>query len=143
MPIEVRTDTTIVRSSVAVRQEHLRGGQRYRYGGQYLVPIDGREDFVERDIDARTGRPKVLERVAAVDSLGQGSRSSMVAFVVFIDSQGKIRGARPLGAAARDNRMIALARQALELWRFAPAVTRTGRPVTDWIEVQVEVRPSR
>lgn len=143
LPVDVRRDTTLVGSSVAVREERIRGRQRYRYGGPYLVPIDAPEHVIEREIDQRNGKPKVLEHVAAVDSLGLTSGSMSLRFVLFIDSKGSLREARPIGGGSRDARITAAAREALGRWRFAPATTTAGRAVNDWIEVRVEILSPR
>lgn len=139
LPLEVRSDTVIVTSSRMIRVELVRGAQRYRYGGEYLVPIDGPEYIMQGDI---ANKPKILQRQSAVDSLSRSASAVRVPFVVFIDRQGRLRDAR-LRGGSRNVQVERLAREALQRWTFAPATTRAGQPVDDWLEVRVEVVPAR
>jgi len=139
MPLEVRLDTVIVTSSRMIRAEFVHGNQRYRYGGEYLVPIDGPEYIMQGDI---ASKPRALQRQSAVDSLGRSTSVVKVPFVVFIDREGRLRDAR-LRGGSRNSQLERLAKEALQRWTFAPAVTRAGQPVDDWLEVRVEVVPAR
>lgn len=139
LPLEVKTDTVLVGGSQTIRTEHVRGRQRYRYGGEYLVPIDGPEYITQGDI---MSKPRILQRQSAVDSLSRSASVVRVPFVVFIDRQGRLRDAR-LRGGSRNTLLERLARQALQRWTFAPAMTKAGHPVDDWLEVGVDVVPAR
>ena len=139
LPLEVRTDTVLVGGSQTIRMEFIHGNQRYRYGGEYLVPIDGPEYIVPGDI---ASKPRILERQSAVDSLGRSASAVRIPFVVFIDRQGRLRDAR-LRGGSRNAQLEKLASEALYRWTFAPAMTKSGQPVDDWLEVRVEVIPAR
>lgn len=139
LPLEVKAETVLVGGSQTIRTEHVRGTQRYRYGGEYLVPIDGPEYIMQGDI---ANKPKILQRQSAVDSLSRSASAVRVPFVVFIDRAGRLRDAR-LRGGSRNAQLERLAREALQRWTFAPAVTRAGQPVDDWLEVRVEVVPAR
>lgn len=141
MPLNVRADTILGRQSTMVRTERVSGAQRYRYGGGYMVPIDGPEALMQDDINRGT-KPKILKRGAAVDSLGRIPSPMRVPFVVFIDPAGRLRDARPLGGIDRNSYLVGLARAALQHWTFAPAVAK-GRNVSDWLEVKVDVLPQK
>ncbi len=139
LPLEVKTDTVLVGGSQTIRTEFVHGNQRYRYGGEYLVPIDGPEYIMQGDI---ASKPRILQRQSAVDSLGRTASAVRLPFVVFVDRQGRLRDAR-LRGGSRNAQLEQLAKETLQRWTFAPAVTRAGQPVDDWLEVRVEVVPAR
>lgn len=139
LPLEIRMDTVLVGGSQTIRMEFVHGSQRYRYGGEYLVPIDGPEYITQSDI---ASKPRILQRQSAVDSLSRSTSSARIPFVVFIDRQGHLRDAR-LRGGSRNVQLERLAREALLRWTFAPATTRAGQPVDDWLEVRVEVVPAK
>ncbi len=139
LPLEVKADTVLVGGSQTIRTEHVRGAQRYRYGGEYLVPIDGPEYIMQGDV---ASKPRILQRQSAVDSLSRSTSAVRIPFVVFIDREGRLRDAR-LRGGSRNIQIERLAREALQRWTFTPATTKRGQPVDDWLEVRVEVVPAR
>jgi hypothetical protein len=46
--------------SKAIREECIRDGQRYRYGGMFLVPIDSSQHVVQMDLEDAHAQPRVL-----------------------------------------------------------------------------------
>ena len=139
LALEIGADTVRVGTSRLVRAEHVEGARRFRYAGEYLVPIDQPEYVMQRDINMQVGKPRILERTAAVDTLHRvAARVRSIPFVVFVGADGGMRDARPRGGMARDAYLVSIGRVALGQWRFAPA-TAAGRAVADWLEVRVEV----
>jgi len=140
LPIDVRPDTVIyARAPHATRFENVRGGQRYRYGGRYLVPIDSTEALLEDEI---TEKPKPLTQEAAVCPGCAVPLPTVVPFVAMVGSDGRLRESRFLdleeqGTIASD--VVAAASGALARWTFEPA--RAGvRAVADYVVVRVPVR---
>jgi len=140
LPIEVRPDTVIyARAPRATRFENVRGGQRYRYGGRYLVPIDSTEALLEDEI---TAKPKPLTQEAALCPGCAAPLPTVVPFVAMVGSDGRLRESRFLdmeeqGTIGSD--VVAAASGALARWTFEPA-RAGGRPVADYVVVRVPVR---
>ena len=124
------------------RSEKVVGGERYRYGAEFLVPIEGPEDFGQNDIDKSGRRSRTISSTAAsCDACGKDAPAE-VDFVVFISKAGRLVDARALRLPA-DAPAVVAARNALAQWTFEPA--RLGRrSVADWQVVKVFVhRPPR
>lgn len=123
-----------------LRTEAVRGKQRYRYGGRYLVPIDGPEEVTTAEI---TRGPVVLKSVTAECGECPDTLSRTLPFVVFVKSNGMIHSKRFLGdeggAGGTIPAMIQSAETALEHWKFAPARTPT-RSIAHWMFVRVPVQ---
>ena len=138
LPIEV--DSTGIRAGISrtIRAETVRAGQRFRYGGSFLVPIDKPENITYVDIKKRA------RVVAAEDAICAecGGAERAVPFVVFVDPRGKIRSYRllPWDRDGMDvsSAVVQSAGEALRQWKFSPASTRS-RTVDDWIIVRVNV----
>jgi hypothetical protein len=127
--------------SQRTRTEKVIGGRRYRYGGDFLVPIGGPEDFNQNDIhkSGQQARP-ISKTEASCDACGKASPAA-VDFVVFLDKTGRLVDARPLRLSAGDP-AVAAAAKALAKWRFQPS-RLAGRPVADWLVVKVALNSSR
>jgi hypothetical protein len=127
----------------AVRQVSIRGTQRFRFGGEFMVPIDQSEESVTQDeILTRGERPRVLRKTTATCAGCAASTPTTVPWVVFLDPKGGVRDARPLAVTARDSVAVAASREALKSWRFYPA-SLGGRSVSDCIVVQVPIDRTR
>ena len=132
------------------RSEKVLGAQRYRYGGDFLVPIDGPEDFNQNDILKSGQKLETISSVAASCPECGKNPPAAVSFVVFVDKSGRLVDARALCAwttpagcrpplPATDPAAVA-ARRALAAWKFRPSRV-AGRPVADWQVVKVAVHP--
>ena len=119
------------------RSEKVVDAQRYRYGGDFLVPIEGPEDFNQNDIRKSGVKPHATSEAAATCRDCGTDLPEAVTFVAFIDKTGRLVDARVLGPASTDP-VVAAARAALATWRFKPS-TYAGRPVADWLVVKVPV----
>lgn len=143
LSLRVSGGTCVAGISRSVRKERVENGQRYRFGGSFMVPIDSAEYVVQRDIDIVSGRARVIQEVEARDTLGVVGEARRVRFVAFVDPDGKVRDARLHdGRFRKDERVSALGREALKKWRFAPARAK-GRAVADWAIVEVAIVPGR
>lgn len=140
IPLEVRGDTVLARSPRPTRFEHVREGQRYRYAGRYLVPIDSSEAVLQDEIDQK---PQVVRQEAAACSTCAGTLPAVVPLVVMVGSDGLLREARYLDiievGEEIDPTIVQAAKEALVKWAFAPATSR-GRPVADYLVVRVPVK---
>jgi hypothetical protein len=121
-----------------VRMETVRNGQRFRYGGLYLVPIDVPEEVTSADI--KDG-PTVIEQQPLKCSQCP-SELKEVAFVVFVGRDGRLLSSRmlELGGEAKISAETAKgAEEALQHWKFSPARTKKSRAVAHWTFVRVPV----
>lgn len=123
--------------SIRRRSEKVVGGRRYRYGGDFLVPIDGPEDFDQNDLHRSGRRSRTISSTTARCGACGPDSPSAVDFVVFIDRHGRLVDARALRLPDGSAAVIA-ARRALAGWTFEPARFRV-RPVADWQRVKVPV----
>ena len=140
LSLEVRADTVLyARAPRATRFENVRGGQRYRYAGRYLVPIDSTEALLEDEIDQKP-KPGLQENALCLAC--HGPLPAVVPLVVMVGSDGVVRDTRYLDLDeewAADPASVEAARRAVEKWTFEPA--RAGdRPVADYVVVRVPVR---
>ncbi len=139
LPLEVRADTVIYsRAPRPTRFEHVMEGRRFRYGGQYLVPIDSSEAVLQDEIDRRA---QIVRQEAVVCSTCTGVLPAMVPLVVMVGRDGLSREARYLDISDEetiDPTVVAAAKEALAHWEFAPAASR-GRPVADFLVIRVRV----
>ncbi len=121
-----------------MRWEHIVGAQRYRYAGDYLVPIAHSEHFTQDDIWTAGHPPRVTYQVPArCPDCPVGTPDSL-GWVVFVGADGRISDARPWSTAERDSSAVRATRAALAQWSFAPATLR-DRPVADLLDVQVPI----
>jgi hypothetical protein len=134
----VTQDSTVLGACRVVRQETVHGTQRYRYAGEYLVPIDQPERFTEDDILGASGRPRIIRQVAAACSKSSSQTQATMRWVVFVGRHGEVVDARPLDATGASSETVSAARAALAGWVFTPAQLR-GQAVRDWIVVQVPI----
>ncbi len=134
---------TYARAPRTTRYENVRHGQRYRYGGRYLVPIDTTQSLLEEEI---TEKAKPIVQEAASCHGCPGPLPAVVPFLVMVGSDGRIRGSRFLdiqeegtggGTMAPD--LVAAAGSVLPGWQFAPAKA-AGLPVADYLVVRVPVK---
>ncbi len=139
LPIKVAQDSIDFGTVKTVRAETIRGRQRFRYGGDFLVPIDAPEEIAPGDIVERA--TAVLQAQAICEECPSGNRE--MPFVVFVGRDGRIRSSRFLeerrGAPGATPEMVQSAKAALQKWTFTPGRTRSG-PVVDWVVVLVPVR---
>ncbi len=138
LTMTVSPDTVVLGGCRIVRQECVRGGQRYRYGGEFLVPIPHAERFIEDELMVATGRrPNIARQAVATCSVCPAGTHTTMSWVVFVGADGLVVDARPLDSGA-DPTVTAAARASLSTWNFTPALVR-GLPVSDWVIVQVQV----
>jgi hypothetical protein len=144
MELYAGQDTTWERPSHALRYERVVGSQRYRYGGDYLVPIAQSERVVIDDI---VQPAEVVQSASATcGSCSLSEANSSVRMLVFLDASGKIVETKalprelPTGQVALpDSDVIAAARETLRNWSFSASRTAT-MPVADFVIVYVDVR---
>jgi len=142
-----------------VREEQVKDGQRYRCAGYCLVPIDSSERITQSDIERRATRGRPLESTVVFDSSRSLREPQEARLVVVIDRDGHvieasrsrfipvqqltaaIQAPRPDAAVqAAEEAATEEAMRAVRRWRFEP--TRMfGRPISDWVEVTVQVEP--
>jgi hypothetical protein len=139
LPLALEPDTLpVVQAPRVTRYENVRHGQRYRYAGRYLVPIDSTQALLEEEI---TQKPKpTVEGVASCHGCA-GTPRVLVPFVVMVGSDGRIRDSRFLDLqeeGTTDPNLVAAASAALAHWEFEPA--KAGAvPVADYVVVRVMV----
>ncbi len=141
---EVRLDVTIHEGSVHVeRQERIRAtrverGQRFRYGGKYLVAIDESETTRPR-IDSRPSIKR--EYVAQCPSCAADSDKADL--VVTVGRNGRVTWVQPRRPWNSNiaPQLLEAAIEGAKKWRFEPAHSN-GRPVADWATISVIVRRS-
>ncbi|HMI31609.1 MAG TPA: hypothetical protein VK527_07710 [Candidatus Limnocylindrales bacterium] len=139
LTLDLGADTvTYARAPRATRFENVRHGQRYRYAGRYLVPIDSTQALLEEEI---TDKAKPELREPAICPGCPGPLPTVVPFVVMVGSDGRIRESRFVDMqeeGTMDGSLVAAAAQALRRWEFEPA--RAGdHPVADYVVVRVPV----
>ncbi|MBI5837892.1 MAG: hypothetical protein HZB25_11645 [Candidatus Eisenbacteria bacterium] len=143
LPLEVRADSIHESSSHFTRMESVRGGQRYRYTREWLVPIDSSDAVSEFDRAGLIVKPQVVEELAALPSWPRGAAVDSLAFMVVVRRDGSVRDAVLAGSRARITRgvkdeAVAEVLKALKSWRFQPATVK-GRPIEDWLYVTAPV----
>ncbi len=140
LPLTVEPDTVIyARAPRATRFENVRRGQRYRYAGPYLVPIDSTQALLQEEI---TDKAKAKTQEPADCPNCPGPLPAVVPFVVMVGSDGRVRESRLLDmeyAGTVDPALVAAAAGALARWEFTPALAG-DRPVADYVVVRVPVR---
>jgi len=140
LPVALHGDSvTYARAPRTTRFENVRGGQRYRYAGPYLVPIDSTAALLEEEIDQK---PRVLSERPAECPACPAPLPRVVPFVAMVGSDGRVRDTRFLDIDDQgtvDPAVVGAASAALARWEFAPA-TAGGRPVADFLVVRVPVK---
>lgn len=140
LPLEIQPDTVIyARAPRVTRYENVRQGQRYRYGGPYLVPIDSTQALLEEEI---TLKPRATVQEAAHCSDCPAPLPIVVPFVVMVGSDGRVRETRFLDiqeVGTIDPLVVTAAAEALARWQFEAARAK-DRPVADHLVVRVPVR---
>jgi hypothetical protein len=140
LPLEIGPDTpTEAHAPRVTRFETVRHGQRYRYAGPYLVPIDSTQALLEEEITLKA-RPKEQEPARCPDC--PGPLPAVVPFVVMVGSDGSVRETRYLDIqeeGAIDPLVVTYAAEALARWKFEPARAK-DLAVADYLIVRVPVR---
>jgi hypothetical protein len=132
--VELTRDTALLPQTRPIRLESIRNGQRYRYGGQYLVPIDASETFTESDLEQRA---QVISRSDARCGACPADHPEALRWLVIVDAGGRIRSARLLDFGIDPNSAAATsARIALDSWKFSPGRMK-AQSVPDWLMVVV------
>ena len=138
LPVVITGKTITFEGPRPVRMETVRNGQRFRYGGFYLVPIDAPEEVTPADI--KEG-PTVIEQ-QPVKCSQCPSELKEVPFVVFVGRDGRLLSSRmlePGGRAMISAETAKAAEEALRHWKFSPARTKKSRAVAHWTFVRVPV----
>jgi hypothetical protein len=140
LPLTIQPDTvTYARAPRPTRFENVRRGQRYRYGGRYLVPIDSSQALLEEEITEKA-KPTVQEAASCHGC--PGPLPTVVPFVVMVGSDGRVRESRFIDMQEQgttDPALVAAASAVLSRWQFEPAKAN-GLPVADYVVVHVPVR---
>jgi len=140
LPLTITPDTvTYAHAPRPTRFENVRHGQRYRYGGRYLVPIDSSQALLEEEITEKA-RPTAQEAASCHGC--PGPLPTVVPFVVMVGSDGRVRESRFLDIQEQgttDPALVAAASAALSSWQFEPAKAN-GLPVADYVVVHVPVK---
>jgi hypothetical protein len=140
LPLEIQPDTVLyARAPRVTRYENVRRGQRYRYGGRYLVPIDSTQALLEEEITLKA-KASVQEAAHCPDC--PAPLPIVVPFVVMVGSDGRVRETRFLDiqeVGTIDPLAVTAAAEALARWQFEPARAK-DRPVADYLVVRVPVR---
>lgn len=143
LPVLVTKGVVTFGQQRRVRAETVRGGQRYRYGGEFLVPIDRSEAVTGPDIQEGV---KVTRKVDAICRACAPDSIQELQFVVFVNRDGSVHSSRLLGEGSSGKgvvpAMVDAAKETLTQWRFTPSRTKSG-PVADWTIVAVRVRGKR
>jgi hypothetical protein len=135
LPVELRTDSTIIGASKQLRLETVRSGQRFRYADAFLVPIDGPEDFTQSDLRERA---RVVSGRVAECGACTASDAATVTWVVFLDETGHVKTARLASNIEAGSAAAVATRAAINSWSFAPGRVKS-RGVSDWVIVHVSV----
>jgi hypothetical protein len=140
LPLTIGPDSvSYARAPRVTRYENVRQGQRYRYGGRYLVPIDSTQALLEEEI---TSKPHAVRQEAAACHSCPGPLPTVVPFVVMVGTDGKVRESRFLDiqeGGSMDAALVSAANRVLQDWRFEPA--RAGSlAVADYVVVRVPVK---
>ncbi len=134
--VELATDTLVLGAYRTVRLECVRGGQRYRYGGSFLVPIPAPERITEDDIRAHGSPARVIRQVVAKCPSCSSPLPATMGWVVFVAADGHLMDARPNDASIHDAAAIQASRAALASWSFGAARVY-GMAVNDYLAVRV------
>jgi len=129
------------RAPRVTRFENVRHGQRYRYAGRYLVPIDSTQALLEEEITSKA-KPRSQEEATCPGC--PGPLPTAIPFVVMVGSDGTIRESRFLDMqeeGTTDPSLVAAANQALQRWEFS-AAQAGDRAVADFLVVRVPVMGS-
>ncbi len=141
LDVKVDGDAIQVVTKQPVRTIHVDHGQRFRYGGKYLVAIDASETASPKKIDTR---PVTSHEVTATCSQCAMPDSQRVDLVVSVGTDGSVTWVRPRGEweTKVSPEVWAAASRSTREWRFNPARSE-GKPVADWALVRVTVVRSR
>jgi len=114
-----------------------RRGQRFRYGGQFLVPLDTSESADEPTI---LSRPKLLTTAEIVCAECELTETTVISTILTIGRDGGVTSARPTSppAPGREERLWATVHRGLRTWRFTPAMCSAG-PVSDYVVLPIRV----
>jgi len=139
LDVVLRGGLVQVERKESVRATRLEHGQRFRYGGKYLVAIDSSEKERPR-IDTRP----LLKRGYVATCPRCVSDSQKVDLVVTVGRTGRITWIRPRTPwePQIDPEVLAAATQAAKKWRFTPA-RASGKPVADWASITMLVLRQR
>lgn len=147
LPIEVGPEMVIIGDPIWPRAERIRGDQRFRFGGVYLVPLDATEDAGLAWHKDQYRAVQATHTEPAICPTCPGKLPRKVQLIAFIGRDGGLREIRNLneGALPTDTRVpppevMSAAKAALKKWRFTPSYTTSGEPLSDYLETWVEVR---
>jgi len=130
------SDTTLVEMPSEIWSEREEGGKRYRYGGRYMVLMDG--DYPR---PLRIDQEPVPVVRPEGHCAGCASADSLtIPVAVTVGRKGTVTWiVRPEVSVSLDARVIAAAEAAVRKWRFQPA-TAQGVSVAEWAIAHVVVR---
>lgn len=142
LPVTVTGDTLTPGGPVVHRIESRRAGQRFRYAGSWLLPVDEGESFDAVKFEQSGTRAQPAEALVAKCPECPSTGADTALFVVVVDKNGNVANAHALGLPGRhgssDTRVVAAGRAALSKGRFKPA-QQNGHPVADWLYVRIPV----
>ena len=122
----------------SVRYERVENGQRYRYGGWFLVPIDEPEDFTYRTIRRAGQKPQLHSATSPSCDECEDAGQRLPGCYVLVNRDGQVvdvRIPRTVDGDALSEFAATALREAALQWRFSPATVR-ARPVADWVYVE-------
>ena len=132
-------DTVTVQNPSEVWSEREEGGRRYRYGGRYMVLLDGNYPkplHIDQEPVPLVKPDGICAKCDAPDSL-------VIPVAITVGSKGSVTWViRPEVSIKIDPHVIAAAESAIRKWRFQPA-TAQGVPVAQWAIAHVVVRTKK
>ncbi len=122
-----------------VREENVRRGQRFRYGGFFLVPIDSAQRVTEKEIGEHGTKAQVLMSSPVVANISGAAPGDTLTSVVFVKPDGTVRDLRLFARYERNAALVALIKaEVSRTWRFQPAGLR-GVRYDDWVLIRVPI----
>jgi hypothetical protein len=141
LDLDVRADTTIA-STYTTYQRRIEDGQRFRYGGRYMVLLDSGD---AGDHGAITEGPQVFDHPAGVCGHCGLSEPKVIKLAVTVGRRGRVTWIAPRQESLvnDDPRVVAAAKTTVRRWRFRPARASDGQAVAQWAVVDVVVEPRK
>ncbi len=140
--MDVRPDTTLFTRGSATFVTRVGGNQRFAYGGDHMVLLD--QDG-PRPPGPIISKPEPVDPPVMSECRDCGlTEPIIIKFAVTVGAGGRVTWIEPprRGEKPFEPRVRAAAEEALRRWQFRAARTESGRPVADWAEVDVVVKPA-
>jgi len=132
-------DTITVQNPSEVWSEREEGGKRYRYGGRYMVLLDG---YYPKPLHI-DHEPVPVVKPDGICSKCDATDSLVIPMAITVGTKGSVTWViRPEVSVKIDPRVIHAAEDVIRKWRFQPA-TAQGVPVAQWAIADVVVRTKK